>query len=232
MKEINWVIPFETESKAAEEYLFHIAQTFEKLTECKLNFHRKETSGILVEQVSEIENVIAPVSTYEAAYLQSAFKFFPFFRLVFSSLDLIVAVQQDSKISRLDNLKGKKVAFPRSSDMMLLNPVIQFLLKHAIIYYPKNYSPFLIGSEASTLRDLIDNKVEAALGKDPKGQEGKRLAHEWQSLFDQMYGDQPELKAALRKAYKEDRIEHRPFSKEVFEWIETATDYWIRNKDE
>lgn len=65
-------------------------------------------------------------------------------------------------------------------------------------------------------------EVEDNLHQDPKGPIGKRLAKAWVALIDEVWGNYPEIKEAVDKAYKEEKIDNPPCSKVVAQWIEKA----------
>lgn len=64
--------------------------------------------------------------------------------------------------------------------------------------------------------------VKENLDQDPTGHIGQSLAREWLELVDEVYGDYPELKYAMVKAYRESKIPGAPFDKAVYDWIEKA----------
>ena len=51
---------------------------------------------------------------------------------------------------------------------------------------------------------------------------GKKLAAEWQELFDEAYGDRPVLKKALKRAYDKEQIPNAAHMKKLMEWIDKA----------
>ncbi len=64
--------------------------------------------------------------------------------------------------------------------------------------------------------------VQENLDQDPAGAVGKRLVTQWFNLVNEVYGDYPELREGVRRAYAEDKIPGAPFDKKLFAWIEKA----------
>jgi len=64
--------------------------------------------------------------------------------------------------------------------------------------------------------------IKENLDQDPAGPIGRNLAESWINLVNEVYGNYPDLRKTMVKAYKEDKIPGVPFDKELYDWLEKA----------
>jgi DNA-binding transcriptional MerR regulator len=87
----------------------------------------------------------------------------------------------------------------------------------------KKYPPRAMAEYQRQWAELID-EVKKNLGADPAGEVAQSLAKRWKELLDEAYGNHPELKAKIGKAYTGGAIPegHRMFGPEVWDFIKRA----------
>ncbi len=69
---------------------------------------------------------------------------------------------------------------------------------------------------------VLNEKVKSNLHKDPRSPFAQQLAKEWMDLVTEQYGNREDLKDAVSKAYKQNKIPNAPFDKELWDWLEQA----------
>ena len=70
---------------------------------------------------------------------------------------------------------------------------------------------------------VLNEKVKNNLDKDPQSPFAQQLAREWMDLVTEQYGNREDLKDAVSKAYKQNKIPNAPFDKKLWDWLEQAT---------
>ena len=89
----------------------------------------------------------------------------------------------------------------------------------------KKYTPEMIEAYQRRWAELID-EVKQNLKADPASEKAQDLAKRWMDLFNEAYGEHPELKAQIRRAYTSGAIpeDYRMFGREVWEFIQKDSD--------
>jgi len=87
----------------------------------------------------------------------------------------------------------------------------------------KKYSPEAMAEYQRRWAGLIE-EVKKNLEADPAGEVAQSLAKRWADLFNEAYGDHPQLRARISEAYKSGAMpaERRPFGPEVMDFIKKA----------
>ncbi len=87
----------------------------------------------------------------------------------------------------------------------------------------KKYTPEAMEQYQRRWTELID-EVKKNLRADPAGEVAQGLARRWAELFNEAYGNHPQLKARIGEAYQSGAMpaEHMPFGPEVMDFIKKA----------
>jgi DNA-binding transcriptional MerR regulator len=87
----------------------------------------------------------------------------------------------------------------------------------------KKYAPEAMADYQRRWAELIE-EVKRNLGADPAGETARSLAKRWADLFNEAYGDHPQLKARIGEAYQSGAMpaERMPFGPEVMDFIKKA----------
>jgi len=87
----------------------------------------------------------------------------------------------------------------------------------------KKYTPEMVADYQRRWAELIA-EVKQNLTADPASEAAQSLAKRWMDLFNEAYGDHPELKAQIRRAYTSDAVpdDYRMFGPEVWDFINKA----------
>ena len=87
----------------------------------------------------------------------------------------------------------------------------------------KNYTPEMIEAYQRRWKELID-EVKKNIKADPASQVAQSLAKRWTDLFNEAYGDHPQLKTRIREAYTSGAVpqDYRMFGPKVMEFIKKA----------
>lgn len=84
----------------------------------------------------------------------------------------------------------------------------------------KKYTPEMMEAYQRRWAELID-EVKQNLKAEPASEKAQDLAKRWMDLFNEAYGEHPELKAQISRAYTSGAIpeDYRMFGREVWEFI-------------
>lgn len=87
----------------------------------------------------------------------------------------------------------------------------------------KKYTPEMIEHYQRRWKELIE-EVKANLRADPASEIAQSLAKRWADLFNEPYGNKPQLKTRIREAYASGAVpqDYRMFGPEVMDFIKKA----------
>ncbi len=87
----------------------------------------------------------------------------------------------------------------------------------------KKYTPEMIEDYQRRWKELIE-EVKANLRADPASEIAQSLAKRWANLFNEAYGNKPQLKTRIREAYTSGAVpqDYRMFGPEVMDFIKKA----------
>lgn len=154
-------MPFHNISNEINTLFEELGNLLAKSLDRRVKVMQKDDPKTFMKKISDLADVAAIVSTYEAIYLQKSYDLHPFFKLNFSDLMGIVAVAKNSGINRLIELKGKKVTIQKFHGLLFVNPVFLFLLKKSSIVFSSNNSRSFLQTEATQFRKILSGDISA-----------------------------------------------------------------------
>ncbi len=163
MDVIKWLLPNQKISKETDRFFKDLGKVVGQSQGIDVKYERLNNDLPAIEQISKNTSVITLVSNYEAMYLESFFEFTPLFKIALTDIKGLVVVHKESRARQLIDIQNQTVILPQSTDWVIVNPVILFLLKKCNIVKTEQTKTYAAELEPLNLFRVIEKKLKAAV---------------------------------------------------------------------
>jgi len=160
---IKWLLPNQKISKDTNRFFEDLGKVVKQSQGIDIEYERMNNDLPAIEQIAKCTSAITLVSNYEAMYLESFYEFTPLFKVAITDIKGLVVVHKDSRARQLIDIQDQSVILPQSTDWMIVNPVILYMLKKCSLVKSEQIKSYASKLEPFNLFQVIEKKAMAAV---------------------------------------------------------------------